>query len=143
MMIDFIFEFLFVILYIHNWTGASIKLQALLNHTVQRLLKTLSFAEESPQRFSKLVFTVKSGCDGSSGHAEYKQTPVPIQSKTSDEDEEAPALPPSDSHLFLFSLQPLSLVGTEDVLGNETTHTVWQNRKPSSTKYCRLYNFFT
>lgn len=83
----------------------------------------------------------KWGCDGSSGHSEYKQTPVPIRSETSsDEDEDdAPSLPPSDSHLFLFSLQPLSLVGTEETTGNEIT--LWRNKKPSSTKYCRPIKF--
>jgi len=78
-------------------TSVTVKLQVLLDHTAERLVS-------------------KWGCDGSSGHSEYKQ---------SFENEGA-----TDANMFLISLVPLRMTGTNSLF--------WENPRPSSTRLCRF-----
>lgn len=51
---------------------AEVKLKALLEHTAERLLMSLP-DEAQAEMPNELTITSKWGCDGSSGHSEYKQ----------------------------------------------------------------------
>lgn len=102
---------------------AQVKLQALLDHTVSRIvlyqievLKSLS-----TEILSNLTLIGKWGCDGSSGHSEYKQ-------KFKNE-----AF--SDASIFFTSFVPLQLVYVDIVTNN--TIVVWKNPRPSSPRFCR------
>jgi hypothetical protein len=72
---------------------------------------------------SKLTMIIKWGCDGASEQSRYKQGYCEI---TSDE-------PRNDSFLFVVSLVPLQLKHIDKV--------VWDNPRPSSTRYCRPIKF--
>lgn len=97
--------------------SAKIQLQALLNHTTYRILKTI------PNLTSKKVNLVcKWGCDGSSGQSQYKQK---FENALND-----------DSSIFLCSLVPLRLHEHGNI--NET---IWNNVVPSSTWFCRPIKF--
>lgn len=98
-------------------TSASVKLQSLLDHTTQRILQT---KELNNLENCNLVLTSKWGCDGSSGQSQYKQI-LPGEQEGI-----------TDSHLFIASLVPLRLF-----VSNESQQIVWQNLRPSSTRYCR------
>lgn len=99
--------------------GASVPLQMLLNHTLQRLLASI----EVPPGIIKLELHCKWGADGSSGHSEYDQTPVTKESESMY----------SDADLFLITLVPISLYSLEE----EKKTMVWENPRPSSTRFCR------
>ena len=105
-------------------TYAEIKLQALLDLTVKRLLKMLKIDMHEP---CKLTFICKWGFDGASGQSIYKQKFVNTSS-TSDCDK------PIDSSIFVTLLVPLRLIGENDIV-------LWENKQPSSTKYCRPVKF--
>lgn len=90
-----------------------VKLQSLLDHTVSRILSMLPGCNSD----NNYVLYCKWGFDGSSGHSQYKQI-WNIKDK-------------SDENLFLSSLVPLRLVGTE------SGHIAWKNPRPSSTRFCR------
>lgn len=96
-------------------TKASVNLQSLMDHTTTRLFK--SFSKEFVDARSNLECTLTSkwGCDGSSGHSEYNQS-LPSDS--------------TDKNLLMASMVPLSLKASSN-------ETVWQNKTPSSTRYCR------
>lgn len=68
----------------------------------------------------------KWGCDGSNGQAQYNQS-FSASSSTST----------TDSDLFMFSLVPLKFQCTID----EKKITIWQNPRPSSTRFCRPIKF--
>lgn len=100
-------------------TNMEIKLQALLDHTVERIILTKeniinNFSDEDLQN---LLFTVKYGYDGSGDHAEYKQI-------FSNDDGTA-----SDSHIFATSIVPINIVVGGKIL--------FENPRPSSTRFCR------
>lgn len=99
-------------------TRAEIKLQAILDKTAQRLVQA---QEEVIKTIPDSCFTLisKWGCDGSSGHSNYKQK----FQNTEDTDE----------FLFIFSFVPLQLVNGSNI--------IWQNPRPSSTMYCRPIKF--
>lgn len=103
-------------------TKASIKLQGLLDHTVQRLLQSNSIKNNI--FYDKLTLFTKWGCDGSSGHQQYKQ-------KFSEEGTL------NDTDIFFISLVPLILYESGQHTINNRDSVVWQNPHPSSTKYCR------
>lgn len=102
-------------------TKSEIKLQALLDHTVNRIIEMQKDVLLSlrPNLWSKLIL-IKWGCDGSSGHSMYKQK--------SDNEELL-----TDRNLFLTCLVPLQLF----VESNNSKTIVWQNSRPSSTRFCR------
>lgn len=105
-----------------NETSAQVPLQALLNHTVERLItvqeNVLSLL--SNEELGKLQLMTKWGFDGSSGHSSYKQAFHGSQA--------------SDSAVFITSIVPLRLVCDPD---GRNQKIVWQNPRPSSTRYCR------
>lgn len=104
-------------------SGASIQLQALIDHTVQRLLKDPSITLPATHGNEiPLTLIIKWGCDGSSGNSEYKQL---------FNDKEI-----SDATTFMISMVPLCLR-----VDGEESSVLWNNPRPSSTKYCRPIKF--
>ncbi|XP_060801327.1 uncharacterized protein LOC106142803 [Amyelois transitella] len=97
--------------------GAKVKLQSLLNLTVQRILQVVGEPLNLPDGHLKM--TSKWGFDGSSAQSNYRQ-----KSGQPDFD---------DSSVFMTSLVPLKLE-SDNVL-------IWENPKPSSTFYCRPVKF--
>lgn len=93
--------------------GAQIKLQALLDLTLSRLISANQL-ELNTKANVKLVS--KWGYDGASGQSNYKQK--------ADFD---------DSSIFMISLVPIRLL-SDDVI-------MWENDRPSSTFYCRPIMF--
>jgi hypothetical protein len=82
-----------------------VELQKLLDHTSDRILQTIPNLAEDARN---LVLVCKWGCDGASGHSQYKQ---------------ALANPnDSDSSIFLFSFSLQLKLHNED-----DRTTVWQN----------------
>ena len=53
--------------------AAEVSLQALLDHTITRLLSAIENVLASANLTSELTMFFKWGCDGSSGHSAYKQ----------------------------------------------------------------------
>lgn len=102
-------------------TRAEVKLQALLDHITGTLLQVISedMNELGMENFEKLELVLKWGCDGASSQ-EYKQ-------KFSEEDS-------SDANVFFTSTVPLQL---SVINKNHEDITLWQNPRPSSTRFCR------
>lgn len=100
-------------------SSMEVELQALLDHTVSRIIKTQEEVMESlpPELISELVLVSKWGCDGSTGHSQYKQK---FEGETTDKD------------MFILSFVPLLLhpVSSKDTI-------IWENPCPSSVRYCR------
>lgn len=103
-----------------NETRAEIKLQAILDKTVHRLVIAQSEVLNTLSPGSSFTLVSKWGCDGSSGHSTYKQ-------KFTNSDD-------TDEFLFVFSLVPLQL-------RDKSSNIAWQNPRPSSTMYCRPIRF--
>lgn len=102
-------------------SGVLVGLQELLNHTSERLLTSKTVPDLGTVS-SELRLLSKWGCDGSSGHSEYKQR------------FEDPTL--SDTSIFLTSVVPLKLMSAM------APHTIyWENPAPSSTRYTRLLGY--
>ena len=104
--------------------SAQVSLQDLLDHTTRRIFETKSEAEIEKLEEQNLILHTKWGCDGASSQSEYMQ-------KFSD-----PQLDIGASNLFMTSIVPLKLT----LLENETNY-VWNNFRPSSTRYCRALKF--
>lgn len=68
------------------------------------------------------MFT-KWGCDGSSDQSGYKQSFNQIQDGNI-----------SDEYMFMISMVPLCLTSTDQ-------NVIWNNDRPSSTRYCRAIKF--
>lgn len=120
--------------------SSEITLQALLDHTVERLimLQEPVISTLQPALLENLSLITKWGCDGTSGQVRYKQRLtdfVSASEKTSNscEDESIVKMNYSDSDLFITSLVPLLLTATnglkKDIVG--------KNECPSSPRYCR------
>lgn len=105
-----------------NETLAEVKLQSLLDHTCDRILKVQEEVINSlpSEVLTNLKLICKWGCDGSSGHSEYKQ-------KFTNED-------CSDGSMFLTSLVPLQILGSDN---SNKEIIIWKNPRPSSSRYCR------
>lgn len=108
--------------------NAEVKLQFLLNYTIQRILliqdeviKSLIVVSRESVRNLNLV--CKWGCDGTSGQNAYKQR--------FDNDDGSM----SDANIFFTSLVPLQLISVDQETKN--TLVVWKNPRPSSTRFCR------
>lgn len=101
-------------------TGAKVALQALLDHTVSRILLNTNVITSERR---KLILITKWGCDGSSGQSIYKQR---FASQTSQGDESA---------LFMSTLVPIQLFDPQD------STIIWENKRPSSSEFCRPINF--
>jgi len=104
---------------------AEVKLQALLDITTQRILKSQGqgsiIDSVSDKYFEKLYLISKWGCDGSSQQSEYKQ----VFNSECD----------SDSSIFFTSVVPLQLVSGD--IDGPNKIILWQNPRPSSPRYCR------
>lgn len=98
---------------------AHVSLQSLLDHTAQRLFKSIPDLDIAFMPESSLTLTSKWGCDGSSGHSEYNQ-PLPEGV--------------NDNSLLLVSMVPL-------ILFSSSGEEYWRNKSPSSTRYCRPISF--
>ena len=95
--------------------GATIKLQPLLDHIVNRLLlipeiKTCILEEN----IKSLKLSLKYGCDGASDQSTYKQ--------------KLPGGMASDGSLFMVSMVPIML--------ESESKEIWKNPHPGSTKLC-------
>jgi len=104
--------------------SAEVKLQALLNHTTERILLTQmdvikSLSSEKVRNFNLIC---KWGCDGTSGQSRYKQKFTNDGSK-------------SDDNIFFTSIVPLQLISTNQE--TNATLIVWKNPRPSSPRFCR------
>lgn len=104
--------------------SAEVELQALLDHTTERLLNYLktdlcNIVQENDITKCSMIF--KWGCDGSSGHSRYKQNLLHCES--------------SDEYLFSIFIVPLQLYTYQKKSLNKLV--LWQNDRPSSTRFCR------
>lgn len=98
-------------------SSVEVDLQALLNHTVERLVLLQNSVIDSlnKKELSELFLYTKWGFDGSSGHSSYKQAFHGTEA--------------TDSSVLITSLVPLRLECGEKI--------IWQNPRPSSTRFCR------
>lgn len=108
--------------------SAEVKLQSLLDHTIQRILLLQdevikSLCKERKESVRNLNLICKWGCDGTSGQNAYKQ-------RFSDDDGSK-----SDANIFFTSLVPLQLISVDQETKN--TLVVWKNPRPSSPRFCR------
>ncbi|XP_034192452.2 uncharacterized protein LOC117609839 [Osmia lignaria lignaria] len=101
-----------------------IKLQALLDHTAERILLTQIdvIKSLSPEQVQNMILICKWGCDGSSGQSTYKR-------KFSDDSGSQ-----SDANVFFTSLVPLQLLSTNE---ENNKIVIWKNPRPSSPRFCR------
>lgn len=102
-------------------SGATVGLQALLNHTAERILKVQSDVITSlpENKVDNLELICKWGCDGTSGQSTYKQNFSGDGNK-------------SDANIFFISLVPLQM------FNRVNPHMiVWKNPRPSSPRFCR------
>ena len=98
-------------------SGARVKVQALLDLTVQKILQVSGSQVDSSTEGLKLIS--KWGFDGASSQSTYKQRSEAVHF--------------NDSTVFMSSLVPLKLVSNYLI--------IWENPKPSSTYYCRPIKF--
>lgn len=99
---------------------AEVKLQSLLGHTIKRLVmvekESIIQAQNELQQQSNVISIFKWGCDGFSDLSRYKQK------FTAEFDND-------DSFMFVVSIVPLQIKCGDIIL--------WDNKRPSSTRYCR------
>lgn len=102
---------------------ASAPLQSILDHTVQRLITTISTNElpltPNDNNVVNATLISKWGFDGSSGHSQYMQKYV-------DNNDD-------DKFVFLSCLVPIEL----NLEQGQNNVVLWQNPTPSSTRLCR------
>lgn len=105
-------------------TCGSVTLQALLDHTVKRIinLRASVVVNLENEVLSNLTLICKWGCDGTSGQSAYKQ-------KLSGNDGTS-----TDTNIFFTSLVPLRLLHTAE---DNKEIIIWQNPRPSSSRFCR------
>ena len=102
---------------------AEVKLQALLDHTVRNIFKSVDKLDLPDFNNKTITLFSKWGCDGTTGQAQYKQ-----KFNTIDQTE--------DKDIFLTSFVPIT-VYTQPNNNPELKEIVWKNPRTSSTKYCR------
>lgn len=100
---------------ITSQTSVSVGLQDLLDHTILRLLHSIDEDLITNLEDQELSLITKWGFDGTTGHTQYKQAFLDYSV--------------SDSHALITALVPLLLCFKDKI--------IWQNPKPSSTRYCR------
>lgn len=107
-------------------TSAEVSLQALLDHTVCRILQHQNDVIDrlSEDQLKNLILLCKWGCDGSSGHSRYKQ-------KISEENV-------SDESILFLALVPLQIMNVD--LASNKSVVFWKNPRPSSPRFCRPIN---
>lgn len=108
-------------------SSAEVKLQALLNHTVTRILLTQGDVIKSltPDNVNDLKLICKWGCDGSSGQSVYKQ-----KFENTDREESK-----SDANIFFTSIVPLQLISLNEKTKQKII--IWKNPRSSSPRFCR------
>lgn len=101
--------------------AAEVTLQALLDHTVERLmvLQKEVISGLQTDKLVNLCLVSKWGFDGSSGHTSYKQRVIGCNA--------------DDSSVFISSLVPIRL----ECGDSPGKNILWQNPRPASTRYCR------
>lgn len=104
-------------------TSVKIKLQALLNKTTIRLLKSINF-EKSRDNLEPRSYTliIKWGFVGASDQAEYN---IQFENENG-----------KDNSVFISTLVPIKLHS------NDSNVVLWQNLTPSSTTLCRPIHFY-
>lgn len=105
-------------------SGARVKLQSLLDHTSERLLKSLDKSNLPQESESVLMLTSKYGCDGTSGFSMYKQKFIDSNC--------------TDESIFMVSMVPIFLSVVHE---NHINQSIWENSKPNSTRLCRPLKF--
>lgn len=98
------------------------------------MLESLNLSDQNLNELKNVHLHFKWGCDGSSGHSEYHQKFVKTDIERGSSINEK-----CDDNLFLFSLVPLKLVESKNNSG--VISVLWENQKPSSTRYCRPIQF--
>lgn len=112
--------------------GASVKLQSLLDHTVRRIVESLSTSTSdfNFENGSEYILYGKWEMDGASGQQIFKQKWVTDNSKTAVEVEEDPSSEElSDQSIFIISYVPLQI-------SSRNNKILWANNRPSSVRYC-------
>lgn len=104
-------------------TFAEIKLQSLMDHTINRLCKVQEEVLKSIKDLKTLNIIVKWGCDGAEQNR-YKQK---FTGETC-----------SDESLFSISMVPIQIYSVNE---KKIKKVVWQNPSPCSTRYCRPIKF--
>lgn len=106
--------------------SAEIKLQALLDHTVQRILliqkDVIKSLTSDNVRYVNLI--CKWGCDGTSGQSSFKQK--------FDDDTDGNK---TDTSIFFTLLVPLQIISVNKSTKKEII--IWKNPRPSSPRFCR------
>ena len=106
--------------------SAGINFQALVDHTVLRLLEVQRDVINSFV-FDRLILRSKVGFDGSTGQSIYTQVIDELENRSFVQ----------EASLFLTCFVPLELTGFSGKVGK----IVWRNPHPSSTLYCRIVRF--
>lgn len=101
--------------------GAAIDLQALVDHTTERLFQICDQNKIRQLDEPALEISFKWGLDGASGQSLYKQTFTNDSGKS------------SDASMFMVAMVPL-LIKSHNIV-------IWKNPQPSSTKFCRPIKF--
>ena len=107
-------------------TSALSPLQNILDHTLSRILEipdTKTVLQEHAKEGGSGVFIVKTGFDGASSQSLYKQKYQDTDLNEAIKNEES---------LFQTAMVPLQLKLDDS--------TVWENKTPSSTHFCRPVN---
>ncbi|KAK7791956.1 hypothetical protein R5R35_004579 [Gryllus longicercus] len=106
-------------------TSAEVKLQALLDHTVERIFRVqqdvISSLLDSAYDTELIC---KWGCDGTSGQSTFKQK--------FDDDSEGTK---TDANIFFVSIVPLQILSVEK--STQKQIVIWKNPRPSSPRFCR------
>lgn len=100
-----------------NEVKCEVPLQSLLNHTAEKIMKLVPLNEKINE-VDNYELICKWGFDGSGSHSTYKQV---------FQDEQAG----NDENIVCTSFVPLRL------RNKNTNIDVWQNKKPSSSRFCR------
>lgn len=107
-------------------SGCKIPLQDLLDHTTNRIIQIPQHIRPIESHMNNLEMLYKWGCDGSSGQSQYRINFNQPHSPSS-----------TDHDIFMFSIVPLQLRVVEDNIN----YTIWENPRPSSTRFCRPIKF--
>ena len=106
--------------------SVELNLQKVVDHTAKRIFEIKDVYVNKNENLSKLIMYSKVGFDGSTGQSIYKQI--------SEEDRNFK----NESGMFMTCLVPLKIVKRTS---EKNEVIIWENKKPSSTRYCRPIKF--
>lgn len=106
-------------------SSCKIPLQSLLDHTTDRILQIPEVCKIN-SNVDNFKMLYKWGCDGSSGHSQYKQKFNDDTSSTI-----------TDQSMLMFSIVPLELRTNSKTSIENNYDVIWKNPSPSSTKFFR------